>query len=88
MIFLFFKPQNGPPEAEISSDNEGNSDPQKLGGGVGTFDFLRSDFFCDCVFGIFLYLCVCICLFVFVSLCLCVFEFEFEFEFFIFVSIK
>ena len=70
MNFLFFKPQNGPPEAEISSDNECNFSPQKPGRQFGTFNFLRLDFFCDCVFGIFLYLCVCICLFVFVYFCL------------------
>ena len=43
MIFLFLATSNGPLEAEISSDHEGNFVPQKLVGGGGTFYFLHSD---------------------------------------------
>ena len=67
MIFIFLATSNGPLEAEISSDHEGNFVPQKLVGGGGTFDFLRSDLFVI-VYLVFLYLCVCAFVFMFVFL--------------------
>ena len=72
MIFLFLATSNGPLEAKISSDHEGNFVPQKLVGGGGTFDFLHSDLFVI-VYLVFLYLCVCDCLCI--CLCVCLFVF-------------
>ena len=75
MIFLFLETLNGPLEAEISSDHEGNFVPQKLVGGGGTFDFLHSDLFVI-VYLVFLYLCVCAFVFMFVFLsffCICLY---------------
>ena len=75
MIFLFLVTSNGPLEAEISSDHEGNFIPQKLVGGGGTFDFLHSDLFVV-VYLVFLYLCVCAFVFMFVLLsfiCICLY---------------
>ena len=68
MNFLFFKPQNGPPEAEISSDNECNFSPQKPGRRIRNIWLFA--------FGFFLWLCiwyfsVSVC--VYLSFCLCVF---------------
>ena len=74
MIFLFLATSNGPLEAEISSDHEGNFVPQKLVGGGGTFDFLHSDLFVI-VYLVFLYLCVCAFVFMFVFLSFFVFVF-------------
>ena len=74
MIFLFLVTSNGPLEAEISSDHEGNFVPQKLVGGGGTFDFLHSDLFVI-VYLVFLYLCVCAFVFMFVFLSFFVFVF-------------
>ena len=76
MIFLFLATLNGPLEAEISSDHDGNFVPRKLVGGGGTFDFLHSDLFVI-VYLVFLYLCVCICLCLFV----------FVFVFFLYLSL-
>ena len=66
MIFFFLVTSNGPLEAEISSDHEGNFVPQKLVGGGGTFDFLRSDLFVI-VYLVFFRICVCLCLCVCIS---------------------
>ena len=65
MIFLFLVNSNGPLEAEISSDHEGNSDPQKPGGPGGTFDFLHLDLFVI-VYLVFFRICVCVSVFVIV----------------------
>ena len=65
MISLFLATSNGPLEAEISSDHEGNFVPQKLVGGGGTFDFLHSDLFVI-VYLVFFRICVCVSVFVFV----------------------
>ena len=65
MIFVFLVASNGPLEAEISSDHEGNFVPQKLVGGGGTFDFLHSDLFVI-VYLVFFRICVCVSVFVFV----------------------
>ena len=59
--------------------------PKNLGGEFGTFDFLRLDFFCDCVFGIFLYLCVCIRLCI--CLCVCISVFFLYLSFLLFLII-
>ena len=63
--FLFLATSNGPLQAEISSDHEGNFVPQKLVCGGGTFDFLHWHLFVI-VYLVFLYLCVCAFVFMFV----------------------